>query len=279
MTRSQTPSEVREQAVDWLVERPSEPVDEDLRVEGRRRVVRTLAILMGVDAAAWLAEEEAPWRPWSADHRTRVGERTVLMLDDGTRVRMNADTALNVRYTSTARTLLLLRGEILVTTAHEPLFDGGPARSFSVDTAEGSARALGTHFQVRQTAGRSVVSVLDGAVEVRPVGGAPAVRLSAGRQAGFTRAAVGPVEAVDDAVTAWVDGMLVARDMPLPEFLAALNRYRPGRLRCAPAAARLTVSGTYPLADSDKVLDSLQTTLPVTVGRYTRYWVTVGLKK
>ena len=74
---------------------------------------------------------------------------------------------------------------------------------------------------------------------------------------------------VDDAVAAWIDGMLVAQDMPLPEFLAALNRYRPGHLRCAPSAARLAVSGTYPLADSDKVLDILQTTLPVKVDLYT----------
>jgi transmembrane sensor len=233
---------------------------------------------MGAGGAAWLAEEETPWREWSADHRTRVGERSVLMLDDGTRVRMNADTALNIHYTATARRLQLVRGEILVTTAHEPVFAGASARPFSVDTAEGYALALGTHFQVRQMEGRSVVSVLDGAVEIRPAGG-DAVRLDAGRQAGFTGATVGPVEVVDDAVTAWIDGMLVAHDMPLPEFLAALNRYRPGNLRCAPSAARLTVSGTYPLADSDKVLDTLQTTLPVQVERYTRYWVTVGLKK
>ena len=322
MTTPPIPSEVRAQAVDWLVELQSELADDDLRLrwrlwhdadpshalawarveafgdrlqrlqpgiahatlngtrsEQRRKTLKTLAILMGAGGAAWLAGEETPWREWSADHRTRIGERSVLMLDDGTRVRMNADTALNVRYTATARTLQLLRGEILVTTAHEPVFEGASARSFSVDTAEGSARALGTHFQVRRLDGRSVVSVLDGTVEIRPAGDALAVRLDAGRQAGFTRDAVGPVDAVDDAVAAWIDGMLVAQDMPLPEFLAALNRYRPGHLRCAPSAARLTVSGTYPLAESDKVLDILQTTLPVKVDRYTRYWVIVGLKK
>ncbi|SEO01606.1 FecR family protein [Duganella sp. CF517] len=322
MTTPPIPSDVRAQAVDWLVELQSELADDDLRrrwrlwhdadpahaqawarveafgdklqslqpdiahatldgarSEQRRTALKTLAMLMGVGGAAWLAGEEAPWREWSADHRTRVGERAVLMLDDGTRVRMNADTALNIRYTASARMLQLLRGEILVTTAHEPAFEGVAARPFSVDTAEGSARALGTHFQVRRLDGRSVVSVLAGAVEIRPAGGGAAVRLGAGRQAGFTSAGVGPVAAVDDAIAAWIDGMLVAQDMPLPEFLAALNRYRPGHLRCAPSAARLTVSGTYPLADSDKVLDTLQTTLPVKVDRYTRYWVSVGLKK
>jgi transmembrane sensor len=252
--------------------------------EARRHTLKTLALLIGVGGvgggAAWLANEQVPWREWSADRRTAVGERANLILDDGTVVRMNADSALNIRYTASARTLRLLRGEILITTARDSAATiAGGARPFSVDTAEGNARALGTHFTVRQLEGRSAVAVLHGAVEIRPAGGATAVRLDAGRQAAFTRAGVGPLVAADDAVTAWTDGMLVAQDMPLPEFLAALDRYRPGHLRCAPSAARLTVSGTYPLADTDKVLDMLQATLPVTVRRYTRYLVTVELKK
>lgn len=249
----------------------------------RRKTLKTLALLVGVGgvgSAAWLAQDQAPWREWSADHRTGVGERAVLTLDDGTVVRMNADSAINIRYTATARTLQLLRGEILVTTAADRVnVNAGGARPFSVDTAEGNARALGTRFTVRQLDNRSAVSVLHGAVAIRPAGGAPDVRLDAGRQAAFTRDGVGPLAAVDDSVAAWIDGMLVAQDMPLPEFLAALNRYRPGHLRCAPSAARLTVSGTYPLADTDKVLAMLQATLPVTVQRYTRYLVTVDLNK
>lgn len=253
--------------------------------DSRRNTLKTLALLIGVGGvggggAAWLASEQAPWREWSVDRHTGVGERAFFTLDDGTVVRMNADSALNIRYTATARTLQLLRGEILITTARDSAATiAGGARPFSVDTAEGNARALGTHFMVRQLEGRSVVSVLHGAVEIRPAGGVPAVRLDAGRQADFTRASVGPLVAVDDAVTAWIDGMLVAQDMPLPEFLAAMDRYRAGYLRCAPSAARLTVSGTYLLADTDKVLDMLQATLPVTVQRYTRYLVTVELKK
>lgn len=244
------------------------------------KTLKTLALLIGAGGGAWLAKEQAPWREWSADRATGVGQRAVITLDDGTVVHMNAATGINIRYTATARTLQLLRGEILVTTARDDVAGAaGGARPFSVDTAEGNARALGTRFMVRQLDGRSIVSVLHGAVEVRAAGGAPAVRLDAGRQAGFTSAGVGPPAPVDDTVAAWIDGMLVAQDMPLPEFLSALNRYRAGHLRCAPSAARLTVSGTYPLADTDKVLDMLQATLPVMVTRYTRYLVTVELKK
>lgn len=316
------PTEVREQAVEWLVELQSEQAGEDThrrwrqwhdadpahaqawaRVEAfgdklqalpphiahatlnapasseaRRKAVKTLALLLGVGGAAWLAEEQAPWRAWSADRRTGVGRRLVLTLEDGTQVRMNADSALNIRYSATERRLQLLRGEILIATAPDPQA-GGVARPFSVDTAEGNARALGTRFLVRQLDGRSAVAVFEGAVRIQPARGGVALRLDAGQQAAYTGVGAAPAQAADDADTAWVDGMIVAQDMPLPAFLAALSPYHAGRLHCAPDAAALTVSGTYPLADSEKVLDMLPSTLPVKVSRYTRYWTSVSLKK
>lgn len=314
---SPIPPGVREQAVAWLVELQAETASDDTRQRwrqwrdahrdharawarieafgdklqglppplahatldgvhpnGRRRALKTLSGLLAVGAAAWLAHEQAPWREWRADRRTAVGERARLVLADGTEVRMNADSALDIVYSATERRLTLLRGEILVTTARDRA-----ARPFSVDTAQGNARALGTRFVVRQLAQRSVVAVLDGAVELRPaLAGAPLL-LHPGQQASFSGAAAGAPETVDEAVTAWIDGMIVAHDMPLADFLAALRPYRKGHLRCDEAAARLTVSGTYPLADSDKVLDILQTTLPIEIRQYTRYWIAVRAKK
>ena len=35
------------------------------------------------------------------------------------------------------------------------------------------------------------------------------------------------------------------------------------------------LSGSYPLADSERILDLLEVSLPVKVRRFTRYWVTV----
>lgn len=247
---------------------------------GRRKALKALGVLLGVAGAGWLAREETPWREWSADHRTGVGQRKVVKLADGTTVHLNADSAVNIRYGTGERRIQLVRGEILVRTAPDPLARGAAgSRPFSVDTAEGNARALGTRFAVRQLDGRSHVAVFGGAVELRPAKGSAELRLDAGRQAGFTRHAIDEPLPVDGDAIAWVDGMLVAHDMPLPDFLAALAPYRAGRLRCAPSAARITVSGTYPLADTDKVLDMLQATLPVAIRRTTRYWVTVDLEK
>lgn len=314
---SAIPVAVREQAVEWLIELQSAQADEAMRrrwqqwldadpvhvqawakvaafgdrlqalpphiasaalntpssTAARRKAVKTLALLAGVGGAVWLAQEQLPWRAWTAERCTGVAQRASFVLDDGTAVEMNAGSALNIRYTATERRLQLLRGDILIVTGHDP-----QGRPFSVDTSEGNARALGTRYLVQQRHGRSTVAVFEGAVEIRPARGGAARLLGTGQQAWYAGAGVGPAQAADEAATAWVDGMIVAQDMPLPAFLAALERYSDGRLHCAPAAAHLTVSGTYPLAHPDRVLAMLQTTLPVTTRHYTRYWTTIDLK-
>ncbi|GAA4326219.1 FecR family protein [Pigmentiphaga soli] len=239
----------------------------------RRRAVKTLAVLLCAGGTAWLAEERTPWRRWTADRRTGTGERASLALADGTRVELAPDTAVDVLFTGAERVLRLVAGEILVATAHEA------GRPFVVQTAQGRIRALGTRFNVRQldglAAGESRVAVYEGAVELRPHGGGERV-LHAGEQARFTRAAIGPATAADEAASAWVQGMIVAQDMPLADFLAELGRYRPGILDCDPAVGALPVTGTYPLADTDRVLDMLRATLPVELRMRTRYWVTLS---
>lgn len=73
--------------------------------------------------------------------------------------------------------------------------------------------------------------------------------------------------------------MIVAKDMPLIDFLAELGRHRSGWLSCDPAVAQLKVTGTYPLADIGKILAILQKTLPIDVQLFTRYWIRVGVRQ
>lgn len=83
---------------------------------------------------------------------------------------------------------------------------------------------------------------------------------------------------LDPNVGAWVDGMLVASQMRLAGFLAELGRYRHGQLGCSEQVADLRISGSYPLDDSERILQMLEVALPVRVRRFTRYWVTVEPK-
>jgi Fe2+-dicitrate sensor, membrane component len=90
----------------------------------------------------------------------------------------------------------------------------------------------------------------------------------------FSANAFDAVQKVDEKLQ-WTRGLLSVSDRPLGEVIAQLARYRQGILRCDPQVAQLRVSGTYPLLQSDVALNALQQTLPISLQRVTRYWVTV----
>ncbi|MBE2972877.1 FecR domain-containing protein, partial [Burkholderia cepacia] len=235
--------------------------------------VRALAVLLFAGGAAWMAEPARRAAIWPADLRTAVGERRTVTLADRTVVVLDTDTALDVRFDAAARRLRLLRGTIMVTSGHD---DRVPARPLVVATAQGELQPLGTRFAVRQRDGATRIEVFAGAVRVQPDDAAARARvIAAGEGADFTRDAIGVQAPLDAYASAWTGGMLVASRMRLADLVAELDRYRRGSLRCDSAVADLRVSGTYPLDDPARVLDTLKATLPIDVHYLTRYWATV----
>ncbi|CAH1904003.1 Iron uptake regulator [Candidatus Nitrotoga sp. HW29] len=249
----------------------------------RREMIKTLAVLLFAGGTTLVAKDSITWREWTADAHTGVGEQRTVTLADGTIVTLNTDSAINIRFSTTERRVLLVKGEILVNTGKDTDHNdssgigNGLSRPFLIETAQGELQPLGTRFVVRQQTDASRIDVFEGAVDIRPHNGVGATRiLRAGEQTRFTRNVINePTVIVSDTDTAWIDGMLVASGMRLADFLAELSRHRPGRLSCDPAIAELRVSGSYPLADTDRILDILRTTLPVKIHFLTRYWVTV----
>lgn len=239
----------------------------------RRQIIKTLVVILFAGSTGWWANEKIPWRAWTADERTHIGQRRNITLADGSRVVLNTDTAINIRFTANERRLQLVRGEILVTTNQD---SASIARPFIVETAQSELRPLGTRFTIHQQTMSNRLSVFEGAVEIR-------LRqdinyrhiVQAGEQVDFSNQGIHEIHPADDTSTAWSNGMIIASSMRLANFLAELDRHRPGKLNCDPAVADLRVSGTYPLTDPEDILDALQTTLPVKIQYFTRYWVTV----
>ncbi|MDR3016110.1 MAG: FecR domain-containing protein [Delftia acidovorans] len=239
----------------------------------RRRAVQALAVLLVSGAGTTAVVRSQAWRGWTADQVAAVGEQRTLALPDGGSVVLNTGSALNLRYGPAQRVLELVRGEILVQTAPD-----SQHRPFIVQTAMGAVQALGTRFTVRERGSGSgiEVGVLQGAVQLQPAQAAHAVqRIDAGEQGMFTALQAVHSGALDTAASAWAEGMLVVSRMRLEDFLAELGRYRRGRLGCDPAVAGLRVSGAYPLADTDRVLAALTSSLPVEIHSFSRYWVMV----
>lgn len=238
----------------------------------RRRAIKTLAVLLFAGGGAMAVEDRLPWWRLNADYSTAVGESRNLTLEDGTEVALNSSSAISVAYTQQQRIIMLLHGEIHISTGH-----AGQGRPFLVATDQGSIHALGTRFGVRQLSDEKDapirVSLLEGVVEIAPSELAARTRLQAGEQLSFTRRMLAPVERLNPNDNAWMQGMLVADDMPLVEFLAELARYRPGSLGCHESIAQLKVTGTYPLHDTDKVIAMLSDSLQLQVRSLTRYWV------
>ena len=242
-------------------------------VNGKRR--QLLAWLGVAAGGGMLAAQTDAWdgvRALRADYRTATGERREVVLDDGSVLSLNTGSAVNVRFDASRRLIELLAGEILVTSGH----GAGSAAPLEVATREGVVRALGTRFSVRQHDGSSMVDVFESAVDIRPRdGGGVPLRLAAGRGVAFSRHAPDTPHAVDAHADAWARGQLIVDDVTLGDFLADLARYRPGVIDCAPAVAQLRLSGVFPLADTQRILNMLPNSLPVQVRSRTRYWVTV----
>lgn len=239
---------------------------------GRRQALNRLGLLLLAGPAAWLVSKELPWQQWTADQRTAIGEQKNLTLPDGSQLLLNTASSVNIAFTAHERRIRLLAGEVLISTARDP---ASTARPFIVETAQGSARALGTRFSVRADGTRSRVAVLEGSVAVQPAESPQERVLNAGEQSAFSRLAVAAIEPLDNNALSWQSGMLLASNMRLDDLLTELGRYRTGVLRCHDGVASLRVSGAFPLSDTDASLRLLQSTLPVTVSSLTRYWVAV----
>ncbi|MEM9622578.1 MAG: FecR domain-containing protein [Pseudomonadota bacterium] len=242
----------------------------------RRNILFAAGLLAAGGLALPLLKDGQLLKKQLADTHTRVGETRLIHLSDGTRLHVNTETQLNIHFDGTERRVELLSGEIMVTTATDPLkIKLGAARPFLVVTADMIVRPIGTQFVVRATNQYKRVSVMEGAVNllVPAQSGSPRV-VRAGQAVQETNAGLQP-DRVTPNDMAWTRGQLVAEQMPLSDFLSELARYRPGVLRWTDSTAALKVTGTFSLEDTDHTLHILTSILPIQVSQATRYWVTI----
>jgi len=241
---------------------------------GRRSALRnTLGlVLAGVGGSLLWSHGQRPLSALTADFSTGTGERRVFALADGSRLWLNARSVVDQSFEGTGRHLHLRAGELIVDVAKD-----ANARPFIVHTAQGRIQALGTRFLVRQDDGSSLVAVLHSAVRIAPLRGA-AMTLAQGHSARLTAQGVVQETLPPQAASAWEDGFVEVHDRPLQEVVDALRPYHAGVLRVSPEAARLRVTGSFPLDDSARTLAALARALPITVQRRASWWVSIDLR-
>lgn len=241
-------------------------------VSGDRR--QALKLLLGASllgAVGWHSKDSHWLQGSFADLSTDTGERRRHVLADGTQLWLNTATAVDVQFDANERRILLRYGEINVLTGKDPA-----QRPLLVSTPDAVLRPLGTRFTVRcgEEGSGTRLSVSSGRVAATLRNRPGEQVVDAGHRALLSADGISVSRAttLDDA---WVDGFEVAQATRLGDFVAQIARYRPGVLRCDPRVADLRVTGSYPLNDNERILTLLESSLPVSIQRRTRYWVTL----
>ncbi len=124
-----------------------------------------------------------------ADHRTAIGERRTIALQDGSEVELGAATAINVSFSTNERRIKLLAGEAFFTVAKDP------SRPLIVAAGNGEVKVLGTSFDVK-VADVITVAVASSAVEVSNAT-SPPVKVAAGQAIHYDKHKISAVTAAD----------------------------------------------------------------------------------
>lgn len=190
-------------------------------------------------------------------YASAVGEQRSITLDDGTQVDLDTSTTLRVRYSRQQRRIELDQGRAFFKVAHDS------TRPLTVDTAQGSVRAVGTQFEVYRQDNGLDVTLFEGKVQLRAAAAddsaAALATLTPGQRAHLAAGKALQVQNFHGgSAPAWIDGQLVFEDLPLRAAVAEFNRYGGSPLRVSDAAlGELRVSGVFRSNDSTGFVEAL----------------------
>ncbi|MGV6477330.1 DUF4880 domain-containing protein [Azotobacter vinelandii] len=234
-----------------------------------RRVFLRGALALGGMAAGvhLLGRPGMPLASWNADLKTDTAQRRLFTLADGSELQLNAETAVDLDFSATKRSVTLLRGSLVARIQpREPLF--------SLICRHGETQLSAGRCLLDQQTDRTLLWILDGEATLFSVAGEQ-TRLEAGLGAEFDTASVRILPPPSADPTAWTRGLLEVNDQPLARVIDSLRPYHPGVLQVADSAAELRISGVFTLDDSEKALQALAEILPLRIERYLGFWTRI----
>lgn len=202
-----------------------------------------------------------------SDAYTDTAQRRVIQLDDGSKLNMNARTALNISMSDRLRSIELRTGGIIAQVINDE-------RPFTISTLAGRILAREARFHVRHESGGIHLAVLDSVVKVTNLHGA-SQQVQAGHGLWFDNSSLIKLAISPYEETAWTQGRLEVKDATLASVINSLKNYSPAVIRVSPDVADLRVSGNFPLDDVPYTLDALAQTMPIAITRTTDYWIRI----
>jgi transmembrane sensor len=218
-------------------------------------IAATLVVLLG--AGYTVTQFLQP--PAPVGFSTALGERRTETMPDGTQIVLNTNSALEVQYTRRRRAIELAQGEAQFEVAHDA------TRPFVVSAGKDTVTALGTRFHVRREMNSTVVTLLEGSVEIARGDEhyvlQPNERAVLSARTGISIASIDP-----EYATGWLDGWLRFRGTPLDEVIAEANRYSDQKLRLGdPRLANVELSGNFHAGDNTSIAGAISVILSVRV--------------
>ncbi|MGC4097100.1 MAG: FecR domain-containing protein [Nitrospira sp.] len=223
------------------------------------------AVLVAVVALLW---GTLPFQS-SGVITTAKGEHRRVDLPDGSTVILNANSAVRVAYSDQRRDIELQSGEASFVVAKDP------QRPFEVHAGEGITRAIGTEFNVRLRPSITMVTVVEGIVQVvqrttdrsfSQERTAAAVEVRPNQAVSYSRIhGIGAVQKTDLLSSlAWQRGQLVFNQKPLAEVIEELNQQWEGHIFVAGDQLRtLSVNGVFDIHDTPAVVQAIERTFHV----------------
>lgn len=183
-----------------------------------------------------------------ASYATVKGERSILSLEDGTRVQLDTDSQISTALSPRRREVSLKKGRVNFDVSHDA------KRPFTVDV-DGlvTVTAHGTKFDVFRQGEAVDVVLYQGVVDVRSRANGTIVRLAPGQAVHFDGGALSrPQAARVREAASWQVGHVTFNNTPLSAAVAEFNRYtnRPLSLSNS-TTGRDAVSGEFSTDDVD----------------------------
>jgi transmembrane sensor len=210
----------------------------------------------------------------SADYATDTASLQIVDLPDGSRVSLNARSALDVDFSDGMRRVHLRAGQAYFEVA------ANPARPFEVMVDELSFRAMGTAFDIARDLpdARAELAVTEHSVRIRTVSG-DTLDVGEGEVARIDRQGrIGAAAKTDAlAATGWRDGQYVAEGRSLEEVVSALSAWHRGVILIMDGQiGKLRVNAVLDLRDVNGSLDALQGGLPIKVRHISKYFAIIS---
>ncbi len=187
------------------------------------------------------------------------GAPATFALVDGSRVTLNANAAIAVRYSAQHRAVRLLRGQAFFQVVHDS------ARPFTTDAGGSVITDLGTDFDVLMHGRALSVTLVSGSVVVATGSGQGA--LHPGQRLDVAPGQPDRIVAADlNDVAAWRTVYIEFHDKPIEEAMAQINRYGGAPARIIDASVRgIRVSGRFRTGDPARFARALAEIYPLRI--------------